>query len=272
MIHERDWDCLVILDACPYDYFEKVYEDYSDGKLQKVISAGYSTLGWLKETFGDSKHSGIIYVSGTAYVNSRGLEVIEGFIGVNHFYKVIDVWDHGWSEELETVLPERMSKATRLARAKYPSKRLISHFNQPHYPHLSIGSIREITENSAFIPAKKGIVWERSLVDKVRGFAGTASEEILGAALTCRVRDILNLRRSKPCELIAREYGDRTLYEAYENNLRAALAEVKKLAERLPGKTVVTSDHGELLGEDGLYGHGWRHPLLREVPWLEVEK
>jgi len=35
----------------------------------------------------------------------------------------------------------------------------------------------------------------------------------------------------------------------------------------------VTSDHGELLGEDGLYAHSRiNHPELREVPWLVVTK
>lgn len=29
---------------------------------------------------------------------------------------------------------------------------------------------------------------------------------------------------------------------------------------------IVTSDHGELLNEDGLFGHGHDHPLLHEVP------
>ena len=32
---------------------------------------------------------------------------------------------------------------------------------------------------------------------------------------------------------------------------------------------IVTSDHGELLGEDGLFGHDHDHPLLHEVPlWI----
>lgn len=32
---------------------------------------------------------------------------------------------------------------------------------------------------------------------------------------------------------------------------------------------VITSDHGELLGEDNLFGHGHDHPLLHEVPlWI----
>jgi hypothetical protein len=36
---------------------------------------------------------------------------------------------------------------------------------------------------------------------------------------------------------------------------------------------VVTSDHGEFLGENGNFDHhpGSKNPLLLEVPWLKVE-
>lgn len=50
LINERDWDCLVILDACRYDYFEKVYEDYLSGDLRKVLSSGSCTEEWLNKT------------------------------------------------------------------------------------------------------------------------------------------------------------------------------------------------------------------------------
>ena len=38
---------------------------------------------------------------------------------------------------------------------------------------------------------------------------------------------------------------------------------------------MITSDHGELLGEDGLYQHGSplpRHKKLVEIPWFIIEK
>ena len=62
---------------------------------------------------------------------------------------------------------------------------------------------------------------------------------------------------------------------AYIENLDIALEEARELIETLPGKTVVSADHGELLGESlpplGLsqYGHPggiYCEPLVR-VPW-----
>jgi len=40
----------------------------------------------------------------------------------------------------------------------------------------------------------------------------------------------------------------------------------------LEGEIIVTADHGELLGENGEWGHpiGSEKPALRGVPWLEV--
>jgi hypothetical protein len=62
---------------------------------------------------------------------------------------------------------------------------------------------------------------------------------------------------------------------AYVENLDIVLEEVRELIETVPGKTVVSADHGELLGESlppiGLsqYGHpnGIYHETLVRVPW-----
>ena len=77
---------------------------------------------------------------------------------------------------------------------------------------------------------------------------------------------------------IPRQYdvSDDVIGRAYRENLSLVLEEVKGLLADLPGKTVVTADHGELLG-DRLgplpvrdYGHpdGIYLPELVTVPWF----
>ena len=71
------------------------------------------------------------------------------------------------------------------------------------------------------------------------------------------------------------ELTDEILQKAYCENLDMVLEDVRELLEYLPGKTVVTADHGELLGERcypiPLRNYG--HPLgvyveeLVKVPW-----
>lgn len=64
---------------------------------------------------------------------------------------------------------------------------------------------------------------------------------------------------------------------AYTENLNIVLDEVAILNESLDGKTVVTADHGEMLGEKigpfELYGHfqGVYRDELVKVPWHVLE-
>ena len=63
--------------------------------------------------------------------------------------------------------------------------------------------------------------------------------------------------------------------EAYVGNLKYVLREVQRLLEKTRwSKAVITSDHGELLGEHGMYGHPpkKRYPELRLVPWMVVQQ
>ncbi len=72
------------------------------------------------------------------------------------------------------------------------------------------------------------------------------------------------------------DISDGTLRRAYAENLDRVVVEVKRLLEEIEGRTVVTSDHGELLGERCQpipvkeYGHhvGLHVPELINVPWL----
>lgn len=60
---------------------------------------------------------------------------------------------------------------------------------------------------------------------------------------------------------------------AYKDNLELVMEHVEELVEEFDGRTVITADHGELLGENGLYGHIAKSDAkaLREVPWHLVE-
>ncbi|MFB6192539.1 MAG: hypothetical protein ABEI11_04365, partial [Haloarculaceae archaeon] len=67
----------------------------------------------------------------------------------------------------------------------------------------------------------------------------------------------------------------KVVWEAYADNLRRVLAPALNLAADLGNRSVLTSDHGNMLGERAwpipirLWGHpmGVRTPELVEVPW-----
>lgn len=62
---------------------------------------------------------------------------------------------------------------------------------------------------------------------------------------------------------------DERIWAAYKKNLEIVMEKVRDLQSGLDGKTVITADHGNLVGERGLYGHPGElglEPLLK-VPW-----
>jgi len=46
-VMKEAWDCLIILGACRYDYFEKHYHQFFQGRLNEIFSVGTSTPDWL---------------------------------------------------------------------------------------------------------------------------------------------------------------------------------------------------------------------------------
>lgn len=68
--------------------------------------------------------------------------------------------------------------------------------------------------------------------------------------------------------------SQKEVISAYKDNLELVMEQVEELVDELDGRTVVTADHGELLGENGLYGHIAKSDAkaLREVPWDVVKE
>jgi len=235
---EEDWDYLIVLDACRYDVFKEV--NTIPGRLERKISLGSCTTEWLIKNF-PGYYEDIVYVS----ANPRISHVeIDGFRGTDHFYKVIHVWDFGWDEELGTVPPDIVTDTALEVVEKYPDKRIIIHYMQPHAPW--IGETR-LTAKDLGISFKSAIEWFRN------------SGKISPWGLFGKAVDVVGLD---------------FIRKAYRDNLKLVLKEVKRLVDKLEGKIVITSDHGECFGEKFIIEHpgGIYIRELVEVPWLVIEK
>lgn len=107
LITEKDWDCLIILDACRFDYFKNSYKKYLEGNLKKVKSRSSPTSRWMNKTFHQEDFNDTVYLSGNVKINSKGITYDATMKETDlYFHKIVDVWDWGWNEKLESVPPQ----------------------------------------------------------------------------------------------------------------------------------------------------------------------
>jgi hypothetical protein len=237
---EEDWDNLVIIDACRADLFEEVVDTDEFDRYKRVISLDTNTTPWSIKNFGGEHLGDTVYVTG----NPAPSKTVP-----DEFHDFIEVWTDpdAHDENTYTVPPEPIVEAATEASEKYPDKRLIVHFIHPHIPFVEDPNLIYRTDwNDAERvgievedPEPPHTVWEALRMGEV-------------------------------------EYDE--VWAAYRRNLEYVLPHVYGLIDELSGKTVLTSDHGNMLGERSVsgkrvYGHpgGMRCPQLLEVPWCEIE-
>lgn len=123
---DEDWDNLIILDACRFDLFKEVLEEerWVEGELQLKESRGSYTKMFLRENFSKRKCGDLVYVS----PNPIPGEFKES-------YRFVYVRDE--NDESKSIHPEIMLKASLEAIKRYPDKRIIFHFVQPHIPYIN---------------------------------------------------------------------------------------------------------------------------------------
>lgn len=69
------------------------------------------------------------------------------------------------------------------------------------------------------------------------------------------------------------DFEHKQVWQDYGENLLGVLDEVQRIVKHVTGNVVVTSDHGNAMGEWGLYAHPVYvpAPVLKSVPWVELE-
>lgn len=260
------WDVAIVLDACRYDYFKSIYKDYLDGGDLTKVKGGSCTTHWLQSVF-KHEYPEIVYVSSNPWINS--ITSWNGFDPSLKFKKVWDVWKWAWDEEMETVPPRYVTEAALRANEKYNHERLIIHYLQPHYPYLSVEIPEEV--KMCFNDIRDG--HSKSSFSGFFKFVNDRFERFLGRSTFWRVRDFFRINTNCVEEYLWRNYSPQQLREFYEDDLRTVLEEVNRLLDEIRGKVVITSDHGESLGENDEFFHpyGTKNPTVREVPLLSIE-
>lgn len=258
LINNSDWDTLIVLDACRYDYFKEVYNDYFDGcngELTKVISPSTNTIDWLRTVF-SGKYKDTVYISANPYINSK--KTVSDFNAREKFKYIVDVWDKGWDDDLRTVPPKEVNRFF-LDNYEKNSKHIV-HYMQPHAPYLS----HPVSYNKQTI-ADSG---------KWGGFIKSTAKKLLGDKRAKRLGRFLGFHPKKLVRQTVEEVGAEKTKSLYKENLQFVLKAVRNvLLSNIGKKTIITADHGELLGENGRFGHevSDRPKELIEVPWYELK-
>lgn len=256
-VMEENWDNLIILDACRFDSFRKI--NWIGGRLKKKISLGSHTREWIQKNF-QREYPDTVYVSGNPQISKIKLKKR---FNKSPFFHIEEVWNYGWNEEEQVLPPEKVTDAAIDMRKKYPNKKLLIHYMQPHWPFLLSPKLsRKGLSSIELSPPSKGLLWKimQFLSQRYEG-ANLALKK--RARKTGNVWDYMRVGKVRAKEA----------KKAYEDNLILVLKEAERLVGELRGKSIITSDHGNLFGEHYIFGHppGLRFKELIEVPWLEIE-
>lgn len=242
---DGDWDNLFILDACRYDIFQET--NTVAGDLESRVSNGSTSIEFLRNNFSGRTYHDTVYVT----ANPKIEQLEEGiFYSVTKTYSDIDQQHQGRT-------PEHVCDAALEAHEKYPDKRLVIHFMQPHSPYIG-SRAEQIRER---IQRENDVEFFKINQIKERDAEGKRQ---LGSLLNAAKPDYID---------------DDDLRTAYVENLKIVLDAIANLLDHLNGKSVITADHGEMLGNTSsvVLPHQYGHrpnaylPELRLVPWLVLE-
>lgn len=241
-IFEEDWDNLVILDALRYDYFDA--HNGFDGELEWRISRGSTSREFVRGNFQGPDQFDTVYCS-----HNRWYEKIVEELGDDrsdvYLFEAPDV-----PTDKRTVGHVRdecraLSDCARKVQAEHPKKQLMVHYMVPHEPYVD----------------EKG-----DILIQINRFARNGERKYPDT-----FADIFHRDTDREMFVSKQE-----IEKAYDSSVKYILSHLGTLLEDLEGRTVITADHGELLGErlwpTPFVGFG--HPEgvyvdeLVKVPWF----
>lgn len=229
----------IILDACRYDLFKEVIGNYLEGDLQLVWGSGRWTGEYTVQTWND--YHQLVYFSSIPVVSDRHFERMGSFYRPSEqFDKLVPLWDSDWDGSRGTVPADQVTNSVLKYASQTTDPRFVAHYAQPHVPYIGETEI---------------LPWEKQNNENV--------QDLMDSGDTATTTFYEMVEKNK--------LSDDTLQQAYEDNLKYVLEEVKRLIHRIDCPIVITADHGEHLGENGEYFHKNDSTLLRQVPWFVVD-
>lgn len=212
------------------------YDFFQDlyGSFGKRVTKASASEEFIEKNFSDGDYTDTVYITANPHFEEEIFRKLTGRDISDVFHEVFQTWRTDWNDERGTVMPEDVIRDAKTAEQLFPGKKKIIHFMQPHHPFINF----DLAEN---------------------GFGDILKDDSYSNEWDLAMEGKISHRK---------------VSEAYKNNIRYAVDNALKLLDFLSGKTMLTSDHGNLVGENGLYHHppGSNVKQLREVPMVELEK
>jgi len=269
-IFDRDWDLLVILDACRVDTLASLADSINwIDEIDKIRSVGGMSAEWMLKTFTQQREEIIdetAFVSGNIWshriFNERFHEhmehrydmIHEGFpkwepVSANDFayYETVypfsnqDLRLHPEAEHIPHVLTDRAIAVGR----QEDFDRMVIHYTLPHLNHIANALDWAAGEHTLHELMTGDLAISRDLQPEEKSFEPARRGEV-------------------SAELVMGNFAA---------NLRFAVEYVNILTQNIDATNVIISaDHGEGFGERGVWGHpyGCPFPPVKTVPWAST--
>ncbi|ELZ11252.1 hypothetical protein C478_12605 [Natrinema thermotolerans DSM 11552] len=285
-VWEREWDVCCVLDGCRYDLMRETAaagHELLPGPegVGSLWSVGSQSAEWMDRTFAPEHRERMArtaYVTGNPFSSQpcdhilvTSDEVLP--LSADDFGVLHEAWRDEWvDDDISTIPPAPLTDAAIAvwrARERLGIDRVLVHYMQPHAPFRSqpdwfFGSA-DIEHWGQFVEADDD------------------DEEFDPESLTAEEREALEAFAEADDDddsmndpwLRVRE-GDlsrEAVWAAYRDNLEWVLDDLTRLWENCDGRLALTSDHGNGLGEFGVWSHppGTPVPAVRRVPWVVRE-
>jgi hypothetical protein len=237
-IFEEDWDNLILLDSCRYDYFADMHT--FDGILESRISRGSSSVEFIRGNFWGQDQLDTVYVSANTWYKKISEELGDERSDVFLF----DRLSSSGKRELGEVRTwcNKVTEKALERYEEYPNKRFIIHYMPPHRPYVDengniIVDFKTKHETDTFL----------NLVHRSTGKPGHLTKQEIQDAYRSSVEYILD-----HIERLLQELEGLTIISADHGEL---------LAERSRPIPIIEASHPE-----GVY-----MDQLVKVPWFKIK-
>lgn len=238
----EDWDSLLVIDACRADLFQEVADPGRYDNYRVVKSKASATPEWMERSFAGREFGDTVYVSANPWVSK---------IAPDSFHHIYNIWLNQYD-----ILEEELANVE-----------VLGELGLDFGATITAESVNDQALNAAEEYPDKRIIahYFQPHAPYIGSPDGTEKE---------------NPEMIHPGKPLSEGKVTRDeVWKPYRENLGYVLTHALELADQLPGKTVITSDHGELFGEwlwpfpvRG-YAHpiGLRLPEITHVPWAVLD-